>query len=89
MIESVLLDDTCRIIESARDYAYRANTIVNSVRRQLLPWTLYRELARYSVLNGSEQIFQAKYLTYLPTEEELIKEIEQQKLIFELQKEED
>ncbi len=45
------------------------------------------DMARYSVLNGNEQIFQAKYLTYLPTKEELIREIEQQKLIFELQKE--
>lgn len=46
------------------------------------------DMARYSVLNGNEQIFQAKYLTYLPTKEQLIKEIEQQKLIFELQKQE-
>lgn len=45
------------------------------------------DMARYSVLNGNEQIFQAKYLTYLPTKEDLIREIEQQKLIFELQKE--
>jgi len=37
------------------------------------------------VLNGSEQIFQAKYLTYLPTKEELAREIEQQKAIFALQ----
>ncbi|MCQ2078040.1 MAG: PDDEXK nuclease domain-containing protein [Bacteroidaceae bacterium] len=43
------------------------------------------DMARYSVLNGSEQIFQAKYLTYLPTQEELRREIEQQKAIFELQ----
>lgn len=43
------------------------------------------DMARYSVLNGSEQIFQAKYLTYLPTQEELRREIEQQKAIFALQ----
>lgn len=47
------------------------------------------DMARYSVLNGNEQIFQAKYLTYLPSKEELIREIEQQKLIFELQKTEE
>lgn len=44
------------------------------------------DMARYSVLNGSEQIFQAKYLTYLPTKEELAREIENQKAIFALQK---
>ena len=43
------------------------------------------DMARYSVLNGSEQIFQAKYLTYLPTKEELVREIENQKAIFALQ----
>ena len=43
------------------------------------------DMARYSVLNGSEQIFQAKYLTYLPTKEELAREIENQKAIFALQ----
>ena len=47
------------------------------------------DMAQYSVLNGNEQLFQAKYLTYLPTKEQLIREIEQQKLIFELQRKED
>ena len=40
------------------------------------------DMARYSVLKESQQIFQAKYLTFLPTEEELAKEIERQKEIF-------
>lgn len=40
------------------------------------------DMARYSILHGNEQIFQAKYLTYLPTKEELTKEIELQKEIF-------
>ena len=44
------------------------------------------DIARYSILNGSKQLFASKYLTYLPTEEELAKEIEQQKEIFLLQK---
>lgn len=39
-------------------------------------------IARYSVLHDSEQIFAAKYMTYMPTEEELRKEIEQQKQFF-------
>ena len=37
------------------------------------------------MLNGSDQLFAAKYLTYLPTEEELRREIEQQKEFFLLQ----
>ena len=40
-----------------------------------------RDLARFSILKESKQIFAAKYLTYLPTEEELRKEIEEQKAI--------
>ncbi len=42
-------------------------------------------VAKYSVLNGNNQLFASKYLHYLPTEEELIREIEQQKLIFKQQ----
>lgn len=45
------------------------------------------DMARYSVLHGNEQIFQAKYLTYLPTKEELVREIELQKEIFRQQHE--
>jgi len=33
-------------------------------------------VVKYSVLDGSKQIFASKYLPYLPTEEELIREIE-------------
>lgn len=39
-------------------------------------------IARYSVLHESEQIFATKYMTYMPTEEELRREIEQQKQFF-------
>ncbi len=46
------------------------------------------DIARYSVLNGSKQLFAAKYLTVLPSEEELRMEIERQKEIFALQHEE-
>ena len=40
------------------------------------------DMARYSVLHDSEQLFQAKYLTCLPTKEQLRQEIELQKQIF-------
>lgn len=43
------------------------------------------DVARYSILNGNEQLFATKYKTYLPTEEELKAEIESQKAIFEIQ----
>lgn len=43
------------------------------------------DMALYSVLNGNNQLFQAKYMTYLPSKEELRREIETQKHIFELQ----
>lgn len=39
-------------------------------------------MAKYSVLNGSEQLFAAKYMAYMPTEEALSREIEQQKRFF-------
>ena len=44
---------------------------------------------RYSVLNNNDQLFAAKYLTYMPTQEELRREIEQQKEFFRLQHKED
>ncbi len=40
------------------------------------------DMAQYNVLHGSEQLFQAKYLMYLPSKEELCREIEQQKQLF-------
>lgn len=44
------------------------------------------DIAKYSVLKGNEQLFASKYKLYLPTEEELREEIENQKTIFELQR---
>jgi len=38
-----------------------------------------KTIARYSVLNENRQLFASKYLSYLPTEEELVAEIERQK----------
>ena len=45
------------------------------------------DIAKYSVLKGNEQLFASKYKLYLPTEEELRAEIENQKTIFNLQHE--
>lgn len=43
------------------------------------------DIARYSILKGNEQLFATKYKLYLPSEEELRKEIERQKSIYYLQ----
>lgn len=43
------------------------------------------DMAQYSILNDNKHIYQAKYLTFLPTKEELAREIERQKEIFRLQ----
>ena len=45
------------------------------------------DMARYSMLKDNDRLFQAKYLTFLPTKEELSNEIERQKMIFRLQQE--
>ena len=47
-----------------------------------------KDIARYSVMHGNEQLFASKYKLYLPTEEELRNEIEAQKEIFYLQQKE-
>ena len=38
-------------------------------------------VVKYSILNGNEQLFATKYRLYLPTEEELVAEIEREKLL--------
>lgn len=43
------------------------------------------DIARYSVLHDNERLFMSKYLTYLPTKEQLRVEIERQKEIFYMQ----
>lgn len=40
-------------------------------------------IAKYSVLNESKQLFASKYMSYLPTEAELIAEIEREKRLIE------
>lgn len=44
-----------------------------------------KDIAQYSILHDSKQLFASKYLTYLPKKEELDREIERQKEIFYLQ----
>jgi len=44
-----------------------------------------KDIARYSILKGNEQLFATKYKLYLPTEEELKAEIERQKINLKLQ----
>lgn len=43
------------------------------------------DIARYSVLHDNDRLFMSKYLTYLPTKEQLKAEIEQQKKLFYMQ----
>lgn len=43
------------------------------------------DIARYSVLHDNNNLFMSKYLTYLPTKEQLRAEIEKQKTLFEIQ----
>ena len=40
-------------------------------------------IIKYSVLNDNKNLFASKYINYLPSEEELINEIERQKILFE------
>ena len=45
-----------------------------------------KDIARYSILKGNEQLFATKYKLLLPTPEELQAEIENQKELFLMQK---
>jgi len=42
-----------------------------------------RTIIKYSVLNDNKNLFASKYINYLPSEKELINEIERQKTLFE------
>ena len=44
-------------------------------------------VAKYSVLEGSQQLFASKYMRYLPTEQELREEIERERRLIEAQAE--
>jgi hypothetical protein len=43
-------------------------------------------IARYSFLNDSQQLFASKYMIYLPTEEELVQELDRERKVIETQK---
>jgi len=43
-----------------------------------------KAIAKYSVLSENKQLFASKYLSYLPTEEELASEIERQKVLLKI-----
>lgn len=44
-----------------------------------------KDIARYSILHDNDHLFAAKYMALMPTEEELRREIEQQKELYNLQ----
>lgn len=42
-------------------------------------------MVRYTLINDSEQIFASKYKLFLPTEDELIEELNRERLILEME----
>ena len=48
-----------------------------------------RTIIKYSVLNDNKNLFASKYVNYLPSEEELINEIERQKVLFKINSKEE
>lgn len=96
--KTILYNDVYRIIEQGRQMAYAV--VNNSMHDELIRTEgdnptigivlcseTSKDIARYSILKGNEQLFAAKYKTYLPTEEQLRTEIERQKELFKLQHE--
>ena len=84
--------DAKEIIGCARKRAYKAADTSLVMQNWLLGRrTLLQvddtdeDVARYSILKGNEQLFATKYKTYLPSQEELRREIERQKELFWLQ----
>lgn len=47
------------------------------------------DIARYSTLNGNDHLFQAKYMLYMPTKEQIKLEIEREKELYRLQRNEE
>jgi hypothetical protein len=70
-----LYRDIRAVLEQARASAWRA---VNAAMVQAC-WQAGRLIAKYSVLNEASQIFAAKYIHGLPTEQELKREIERER----------
>jgi hypothetical protein len=48
-----------------------------------------KTIVKYSVLNENKQIFASKYMMYLPTEEELVRELEREKRLIEMWREDE
>ena len=48
-----------------------------------------RTIIKYSVLNDNKNLFASNYINYLPSEEELINEIERQKVLFKINSKEE
>ena len=48
-----------------------------------------KTIAKYSVLAENRQLFSTKYLPYLPTDQELVNEIEREKLVIKQQLQQD
>ena len=48
-----------------------------------------KTIAKYSVLNNNKQLFASKYMLYLPTEEDLAREIEREHRLIEKEDNED
>ena len=46
-------------------------------------------IIKYSILNDNKNLFASKYINYLPSEEELINEIERQKVLFKINSKEE
>lgn len=55
------------------------------IAQMLNIFVVKEDIARYSVLHDNERLFMSKYLTYLPTKEQLKAEIEHQKELFYMQ----
>ena len=68
-----------RTVNSEIVVAYRHNPTIGLV----LCSEKNEAIARYSVLNESKQLFAAKYLTSLPSEEELQKELQRERKLLE------
>ena len=46
-----------------------------------------RTIVKYSVLNENKQLFASKYMLYLPSEAELVQELEREKRLIEMDRE--
>lgn len=88
IVNTQLIEDIRKLLIVAKDQLQQSvNTVMVQIQDSVslkLSWTHYQRLirsessqsvAKYSVLAESKQLFSSKYLPYLPTEEELQKEL--------------